>query len=800
MEKKFHKKKFDMKKLENPPIAVHRDSLKVQEFVHFDQKESDKGSQKSDKLENSGHIVVSKNQQLRINNDSEEEDDSHEVVDFSLDISNMENKEKKYNKVEEITKKEPEDLNSRDKSNLNFNVDKSALNLLDNSSQIHKNNLKSNNGDKNNKNSKLNKNGIQVQVEKTKADEELNIEYKKQAKIKAKIEKMELDELKVSNGIFIQQCQEDLFSNTKAQKELIDYIQQTGNLDTRKRDFPPYILLPNSIFKRIWNTIVLIFSLYTIIIIPVDVGWNISCYSEKVERLSKTMGLLSAIIFLTNVGVNFITAILDEKYRYIINIKDIFIAYLKSYLLFDTLAAIPYNFFVEFDRDKCFDPENQNNRMLLLVGLVRIVGANQIFTRLEEIFQRQTTIIRLLKLFISILYFAHCTGNILVGNSSTFADIIYADCHHLNSIEDVKDCRRNIIKTRFMDIYSYSVYTGYFIITGNELTLTKNWEKYAFVGISVVSMGLTASIFGNVAILISNMSSGVSPVVQEKIDVMKEYMSYMKFEKSFSDTIETYHVNIFSKQRTMLYSDDFFGDLNGTLMKRILIDQWKPTFFIIGKWLSLLSNDFFINMVPILKPKIFMKKDVITSEGETLQDVYFISSTGQVSVKISGYWVKNMGFGEMFGEISVFLRSRRRTATVTSLNDSDYLVIIGKDYERLLRDYPETCLKIKETAINKLMSSIKLYPTNVFAKLVPKNELNDYLIRKSIYLEDYEEDEMFSKKNDNADQLVNLDKYEKEFVQIKNQLNKTIELFKVVTENMKNVNVFNKEEDENTYI
>jgi CRP-like cAMP-binding protein len=367
-----------------------------------------------------------------------------------------------------------------------------------------------------------------------------------------------------------------------------------------------------------------------------------------------------------------------------------------------------------------------------------------------------------------ILYFAHCAGNILVGNSETFSRILFEECISLNNIEAMKKCRGDIVKTRFFDVYSYSVYTGYFIITGNELKLFDSWEKFAFVGISVISMGLTASIFGNVAILISNMSFGVSPVVQEKIDIMKEYMGYMKYDKSFIETIETYHVNIWSKQRTMLYTDDFFGDLSQGLMKMILIDQWKTTFFYNGTWLKLCSNDFFNSIIAILKPKIFMKQDVIVSEGDFTQDCYFISNNGSASVKISGQWLKNMGSGEIFGEISMFLRSKRRTATVTSLNDSDYLVVQSEYYENALRDFPETCYNIKEIAINRLMSSIKLYPSFVFAKLVPKNDLKDYLIRKCIYLDNYEEDELFAnKKVDNTESYVNIDKYEKEFNQVK---------------------------------
>lgn len=603
------------------------------------------------------------------------------------------------------------------------------------------------------------------------------LEHQRAKTIKQKIEKIEFQELVEKNNQKIEECKSLLFYDVDHKNELMDYIKATGNLDTRNREFPTYIILPNSRFRRTWNLFVLMCAVISIIIIPIDVGWNISCINDDYGNYYDKFQLISGIFMLTDVGINFITATLDEKYRYIFDIKQIAITYLMTNFFFDIIAAMPYNFFIPNDNSTCFDPNSSNPKLICLFGLFRIVKASHMFHFMEELFSKYATIIRLLKLFLMILYFAHSTGNVLVGNSISFSKIIFRDCIAFNDINLIKTCRKKIVQNRFADIYTYSVFTGYYIISSNETLMQENWEKFIFVIIAVMSMGFTASIFGNVAILISNMSFGVSPVVQEKIDVMKEYMKYMKFENSFIDTIESYHVNIWSKQRTMLYSDAFFSDLNASLLKLILIDQWKNTFFSVGKWLSDTCNEYFLFIVPNLKPKIFMNKDVIITEGESTTELYFISDTGSVSIKISGQWVKNMGRGEMFGEIAIFLRSKRRTATVTSLNDSDYLVLSQDVFTRSLQDFPETCQKFKELGINRLMSSMKLYPLSIFAKLVPKNDLKDYLIRKSIYLEDYEEDEFYMKREHN-DHLVNIDKYEKEFFQVKSHLTNSLENMK----------------------
>ena len=148
--------------------------------------------------------------------------------------------------------------------------------------------------------------------------------------------------------------------------------------------------------------------------------------------------------------------------------------------------------------------------------------------------------------------------------------------------------------------------------------------------------------------------------------------------------------------------------------------------------------------------------DIIITEGEmTSGDVYFISRTGSCSVKIGGEWVSNMYIGEYFGEIAIFLRSKRRTATITSLKDSDFLSVQGDRFEKLLQDYPQDYGKIKDKAIFRLLTNIKLYPSKLFAKLVPKNDLKDYLIRRCIYLTDEEEDKFFEEK---IETNINLEK------------------------------------------
>lgn len=302
------------------------------------------------------------------------------------------------------------------------------------------------------------------------------------------------------------------------------------------------------------------------------------------------------------------------------------------------------------------------------------------------------------------------------------------------------------MQTRFSSIYFYSVYFGLISSFGNDFIVQNNFEIVVMMCVTVVTTVTNASIYGNAAVMLNSVGFGVSPILRAKIDVMKEFMVFMKFDERFIDQIEEYHVNIWFKARNLMYKNNFLGDMSISLQRMLLLEQWKNTFFNSSKFLAITSDKLILDMIPMLKPKIFMNGDTIITEGDSATEIYFIPKTGVCQVKIGGTFVNQMTDGDYFGEIAVFLRSNRRTATVVSLKDSDFLLLEGKQFEKLLMDFPEDYEIIRKSATTRLLDSIKLYPSSLFAKLVPNNNIKDYMLRKIIYLNNNEEDAITSNK------------------------------------------------------
>ena len=539
-----------------------------------------------------------------------------------------------------------------------------------------------------------------------------------------------------------------LFIDPLSKISKLKLIRETGNFNIAKQIPPVYIILPNSSYKKMWDTFIFIVIFYSIIIIPLDIGWNLDCFTYNNAQNFKSLYLASTIIFFFDMSLCFITAVLDDKNNYIYDIELIITCYLKGWFIIDLISALPFDRIITFNMSDCFQATLPMSKVFMILSLFRFIKLGKILAMIEREFSRYALPIRFSKLFLFILYFAHLFGNLFVSKSPTFKSNIFAQCYSTQIVNSIPFnlCIKQFLQNNFLTLYFFSVYWGIVASLGNDVIVQQNWEMFFLLMVTVVSTIVNASIYGNAAVMLNSVSFGVSPILREKLDVMKEYMGFMNFDGRFIDQIEEYHVNIWLKQRNMMYEDNFLNDMSLALQRILLLEQWKSSFFLSSKFFPLVSENFILDMVPVFKPKIFMNNDVIITEGDSEKDVFFIPKTGICQVKIGGIYVSQMKDGEYFGEISVFLRSNRRTATVVCLKDSDFLFCEGGDFEKLLKDFPNDYNMIRKQAISRLLESMKLYPSGLFAKLVPNNNIKDYMFRKCIYLDNEEEDILFENK------------------------------------------------------
>ena len=556
----------------------------------------------------------------------------------------------------------------------------------------------------------------------------------------------------------------NLFHDYKAKISKIAFINTTGNFSQKAEtvELPWYIILPKGRFRYWWNFFTFFLSVFILFIIPVDMAFNLECVFIKDSTFFlEILYLIISGIFLVDILINCLTAAFNNKQEYEIIPKRIFVIYMKTELLPDLICAIPWNKFENFNTIDCYRSGLAPSKIYYFMYLFNIYKLMRGMEVLDEIFSKFSGALKFLKIISILLYFTNFIGCFFTGISNTTYKIILDSC-------GTETCVENFYLKNFENLYFYAWYFGMIFLSGNELETLNNWEKFFLLGINLASMIIAATIFGSVAVMIEGMGSGLSPILQQKLDVMNEYMRFKDFEPGFFVVIEEYLNNLWLKQRNIIYEDTFFDDLSVSLHKLLLIEQWKNNYFNCSKFVKLISIEFFTSMIPLLKPKIFMSRDIIVAEGDISSDVFFNSRNGFCSLQIGGNLVKFLGPWEYFGEIAIFLRMKRRTGTVTCLKDSDFLMIESREFEEILMDFPNDMDVIGKKAKEDLMSSMKLYPSSLFAKLVPSNAKKDYLTRKTMYLTESQEEKFFW--GAKSDAKVNLTYYKNSIDQIDNIL------------------------------
>jgi CRP-like cAMP-binding protein len=84
---------------------------------------------------------------------------------------------------------------------------------------------------------------------------------------------------------------------------------------------------------------------------------------------------------------------------------------------------------------------------------------------------------------------------------------------------------------------------------------------------------------------------------------------------------------------------------------------------------------------------------MLTAEGDVGHE-FFMIAKGYVDVSIAGNWIRRMEQGEFFGEIGIFMKSGRRTATTFSKSYADLFFLQKSSLINIIFDFPQDAEEI----------------------------------------------------------------------------------------------------------
>lgn len=137
------------------------------------------------------------------------------------------------------------------------------------------------------------------------------------------------------------------------------------------------------------------------------------------------------------------------------------------------------------------------------------------------------------------------------------------------------------------------------------------------------------------------------------------------------------------------------------------------------------------------KQRSVKPRTVIVSQGSHGRDMFIVDS-GSLRVSVLSGEGKEISFvvlraGDYFGELSM-IDGRRRSATVTAIENSELLVLSHAEYQQLLLESPRTATafltRLLLTLANRMRATDELYQDSVFLDV--SSRLAKFLLSTSV--------------------------------------------------------------------
>ncbi|KAJ3108527.1 hypothetical protein HDU97_000809 [Phlyctochytrium planicorne] len=392
------------------------------------------------------------------------------------------------------------------------------------------------------------------------------------------------------------------------------------------------------------------------------------------------------VVFITDIFINlFSLKIVDGTVDF--SIVESRLQYLKRGLILDVVAAVPF--------DVIIGNSAHYSETLMLIRLLYSRRIGKIFQEnaflmqfsrwIQKSFRIGVSFMRIFLLGGILITFLHIHGCLvfLFGKITGFSG---------DSWKKVEYLFDETVKSQY--IWSLFVATANtFPVTGFQPSDAT--EQVVSIVLAILGAVLYAALVGT----ISSFSFGLDSSgrkYKEKIDEVNEYMTYRNLSDSIKKKVRDYFA---MKYRGKFFDEDaILSEMNDSLRLEIAIHNCQD---LIAKvpFLRREMDDgrdelFMGRIAKVLKPKYFVKGDIIFEQGWVGNEMYFILK-GNVAIVVNNKVVGNLADGAFFGEVAL-LGEVPRTATIRASTNTVLYCFERQDFNTIIADYSDMAARIKQ--------------------------------------------------------------------------------------------------------
>eukprot|EP00754_Rhynchopus_humris_P040167 Rhum_TRINITY_DN23210_c0_g1::Rhum_TRINITY_DN23210_c0_g1_i1::g.177454::m.177454/K04910/KCNH7; potassium voltage-gated channel Eag-related subfamily H member 7 len=447
------------------------------------------------------------------------------------------------------------------------------------------------------------------------------------------------------------------------------------------------VLQPDSSWRQIWDTLILVFILYYWIFVPMYyVAERSDIFLTPPVQIA--LESIATILFCVDIYLGFNTAAIDKTGLTVHDPARIRETYLTGQFTWDFLSGLPFDLFILFTAGE------DRMHLFLLVSHLRLF---KIF-RYPSLF----TIVSSMRLEAQVVQF------------------------HYSIIPNVKMCFKCIVSLHLITVLFMAINkSDDFVLAGKEEDFTYTTSLYwTLYTVSSVGYGdipvdtpwkrrfasllcVVGVVLHGVVISEVTMRMQKGDVASERRDKMKETFNILK-EFSIPDELQK---EVFAFQYHQLHSSlggqfmSVLETLPGSMRNRI--DLYVRVKFIC-KVPMFAQQDFncLVALANGLKSLVFEPEQTIIKAGDEGAEMYFLAHGFGDVLAPTGEHLDVIHPGGFFGEVAL-LTEAKRNATIRALTYCDLFQLRKDKFKEIVRTFPELEATVRQEVAKRIPKPVQ---------------------------------------------------------------------------------------------